>query len=304
MTAATVEPSEPTPSCGFSPTGSVWYAFTPATTGSFTMTASTSGGFTFVIEYAAYLGSALGSLTQTACHYGNPFTFHANAGTPIYIQVANAGGAGQPIQVQFDVAPQPVANFSFFPFDPSIFDTVQFFDDSFDPAGAGIQSEAWSFGDGTTATGCCPSHRYSADGNYSVGLAVTTFDGRTASTSQVVQVRTHDVAITKFTVPTSASPGQTRQITVGISDTRYPETVQVQLFKSNTSGGFDLVGTLTQSVPVKSGQSTRPFAFSYTFTKSDATVGKVTFETTATILGGRDAVPADNTAIAPPTTVH
>ncbi len=304
LTGATTETNEPTPSCGGAPSGSVWYAFTPPSTGSYTMDATANSGFGFVIEYAAYTGSSLGSLSGAACHYGNPFTFHATPGTPVYIQVANAGGLGQPIQIHLDVAPQPVPSLGYYPSDPSIFDTVHFFDNSYDPAGAGVQSEAWNFGDGTTSTGCCPTHVYRADGNYTVGLQITTTDGRTASTSQIVQVRTHDVSIKKLAVPTAAGVGQTRQITVGLSDTRYPETVQVQLFRSNTSGGFDPVGSLTNAVPVTGGKSTNSFVFSYTFTASDAAVGKVTFEAIATIQGARDALPADNTAVAPPTAVH
>jgi hypothetical protein len=38
---------------------------------------------------------------------------------------------------------------------------------------------------------------------------VTTTDGRSASTSQVVQVRTHDVAIAQIAVPKTARVGQT-----------------------------------------------------------------------------------------------
>ena len=70
-------------------------------------------------------------------------------------------------------------------------------------------------------------------------------------------------------MPTSARAGQTRSITVGVSDKRYPETVQVHLLKSNSQGGFDQVGTLTQSTPVTTGKSATSFAFSYTFTASD-----------------------------------
>jgi PKD repeat protein len=247
-------------------------------------------------------------LTPVGCTSGGFFTvlnFQATAGVTYYIQAFGSwdNAPDFPLSLQLDVTPPPVASFFFEPFDPSVFDTVQFFDQSSDPAQVGIQSEAWNFGDGTTGTGSSPAHQYAADGDYTTKLTVTTTDGRTASTSQVVHVRTHDVAITKFTVPTSASAGQTRSITVGISDKRYPETVQVQLLKSNGQGGFDQVGTLTQQVPVTTGNRTTPFAFSYTFTSSDAAVGKATFEAIATIQGARDALPADNTAIAS-TTVH
>jgi hypothetical protein len=131
---------------------------------------------------------------------------------------------------------------------------------------------------------------------------VTTIDGRTATASQVVHVRTHDVTIAKFTVPNTGRVGQTHSITVGIGDSRYPEPVQVQLF-SSAPGGFTLVGTLTQSVPPRKSNSTVPYAFSYTFTTNDATAGAVTFQAVATIVGARDALPADNTAISLPTKV-
>jgi hypothetical protein len=76
----------------------------------------------------------------------------------------------------------------------------------------------------------------------------------------------------------------------------------VQLYKSVT-GSFDrftLVGTLTQSVPVKSANRSTPFDFSYTFTAEDAAVGKVTFKAVATLVGPRDAAQADNEVISLP----
>jgi PKD repeat protein len=80
--------------------------------------------------------------------------------------------------------------------DPSIFDTVTFYDASGDPAAVGIASEVWNFGDGTTGTGHTAHHQYASDGDgdYTVVLTVTTSDGRTASTTLLVQVRTYDVA--------------------------------------------------------------------------------------------------------------
>jgi hypothetical protein len=78
--------------------------------------------------------------------------------------------------------------------------------------------------------------------------------------------------------------------------------VQVQLFRS-TPSGFQVVGTLTQTVPVNKGNQTTPFTFNYSFTGDDATMGKVTFLATASIVGARDALPGDNTATATPTSV-
>jgi hypothetical protein len=179
---------------------------------------------------------------------------------------------------------------------------VNFNDSSFDPGGLGLKSQAWNFGDGGSASGCCVTHRFAADGNYSVTDTVSTNDGRTASVTQTVQVRTHDVAITKFSVPSSGSVGQTRQIVVGISNKRGQETVQVQLSKS-TPSGFQVVGTLTQTLPVNTGNQTTPFTFNYSFTGDDANMQKVTFQATATIVNARDALPGDNTATATPTSV-
>jgi hypothetical protein len=146
-----------------------------------------------------------------------------------------------------------------------------------------------------------PQHVWAADGDYTVTHTGTTSDGRSASVSQTIHVRTHDVGIAKLAVPSSANVGQTRQITVGLVDYRYPETVQVQLLKS-APGGFQLVGTLVQSVSPRN--PTTPISFDYTFGADDAAAGKVTFEAVATIQGARDALQGDNTVIALPTTVH
>ncbi|HWC72853.1 MAG TPA: PKD domain-containing protein, partial [Gemmatimonadales bacterium] len=198
--------------------------------------------------------------------------------------------------------PPPQANFYNYPSDPSTYDVVQFYDGSYDPGGIGIQTWQWSFGDGATATGSAPTHRYAADGDYQVHLTVTTYDGRSGSIARVIPVRTHDVAITKLTVPNAASSGQTRSISVGVVSNRYPEIVTVSLYKS-VPGGYQQIGALQQSVPIRSSNRTTSFNFSYTFTADDAVVGKVTFRAVATIQAGRDALPADNDAIAPPTKV-
>jgi len=296
--SATLETAEPNP-CFGPLTGSVWYAFKPTVSGSYAAMANAS----FASGVTVYVGSALGNIAELECgSFGQLVVFHADANVTYYIQVVNIFGSGGQLQFNLDVAPPPVAGFGFFPSDPSSFDNTQFFDASSDPAGVGVGLQAWDFGDGTKSTDFNPTHRFAADGDYTVAHAITTIDGRTASTSQVVQVRTHDVAITSLAVPTSARAGQTRQISVNVNSKRFPETVEVQLFKS-TPGGFDLVGTLTQSVPVRSANRTTGFSFSYTFTAADASVGKVTFRATAVVISARDALPADNEAIAPPTKV-
>jgi hypothetical protein len=301
ISAAGLETGEPLPSCGGSVSRTAWFAFTPTETGS--ISASISNNFSFPPVVAVYTGNELAALTEEGCReFWGTLTLRAEAHTTYYLQVGGLFGQGGPLDVRLEVTPPPIAIFGFAPFDPSVFDVVQFFDNSFDPGQAGFQSFEWTFGDGASGSGAFPTHQYVADGDYSVQLTVTTSDGRTADTAQTVQVRTHDVAITKFSAPKSASAGQTRAITVGINSKRYPETVEVQLFKS-VPGGFQFVGVLTQSVPVRPSNRTTVFNFSYTFTGADAQVGKVTFKAVANVVGARDALPADNEAIATPTKV-
>ena len=293
--AATSEPGEPFPSdCVGAAQPTVWYAFTPSTSQTVSASAGRDGFLNLVIVYT---GGSLATLHQQACGVGGT-TFLAEAGTTYYMQIISSGE----FQFKLDLAPPPEASFFSSPGDPSIFDTIQFSDNSFDPGGVGIESTTWTFGDGATANGCCPTHRYATDGDYTTQLTATTFDGRSGSTSQVVHVSTHDVAITTMNAPSTAKSGQTQQIRVNVNNQRYPETVEVQLFKS-VPAGLELVGTLSQSVPKRSRSQTTEFAFTYTFTSADATLGKVTFQATATISGARDALPADNSAIAPATKV-
>ncbi len=201
---------------------------------------------------------------------------------------------------QLEIAPPPQANFNFSPGEPSKYDAIQFNSFSSDPAGVGFQTVAWNFGDGGTANGDFPTHQYAADGDYQTTLNLTTYDGRTASTIQTIHVRTHDVAITKISTPKSATVGQTREIDLSIRNYLYPETVTVELYRSVAGGGFELIASSTQFVPVRSGSRTTQFAFNYTFSPQDAQAGRVVFRALATIVNARDALPSDNEAISAP----
>ena len=297
-TVATREAGEPTPSCAWSLAKTVWYTFEPQETRS---VSAWLEPYEQVI--GVYTGDSINALTEVGCHtWGGRLTLRLNAGTKYYVQVGDMYGGSNWWQFHVDYTPPPVASFYYNPYDPSIFDTVQFWDNSYDPGEAGFKSWSWDLGDGQVATGQSVSHNYAADTDYTVKLTVVTNDDRTASTSQVVRVKTHDVAITRFTAPQSAKVGQTRSIAVDVNSRRYVENVQVQLYKS-TPGGYQLVGTLNQQVPVRPSNRTTSFNFSYTFTNDDATMGKVTFRAVASLMDARDALPADNEAIASPTKV-
>lgn len=297
LLAASSEPGEPT-GCLGGGQKTAWYAFTPSQTGSYAVDRTGSSWYT---PLAVYTGDSLSSLSQVACAGYSTAIFRAEASKTYYLQLGHGSGNSGQVHLSLDNAPPATANFYHYPSDPSIFDTVSFYDYSQDPAG--IASWAWAFGDGATAAGQWVSHRYGADKNYNAELEIATTDGRTASTTREVQVKTHDVAITKLTVPQAARVGQSRQLSVGLTNIRYAETVQVTLLRSVAGGGFEQVGQVTQSVPVRSGGRTTTFSISYTFGPDDAILGKTTFQAVATIIGARDANPADNTIIALPTKV-
>jgi PKD repeat protein len=300
LSMATLEPGEPVPSC-FTPTQTDWYSFTAPATQSITAYAGEPGA-----GVAVYTGDSLAALSQAGCSPDpyQPLTFRVQSGVTYYLQVGGWSGEGLGlVLLNIDAAANPVAQFWYWPDEPSALDTIAFYSNSYDPSGtAAFTSWAWDFGDGATSPDEQPSHRYAADGDYTVHLTVTTSDGRSDTTSQVLQVRTHDVAITRLAVPDSAHAGQTITINAFIQNTHYPEAVQVDLYKSDASspGGFSQTGSLTQPVPVKlAGQTTR-FAFTYTITRNDKAAGKLTFRADATIVGHRDAAPGDNELLSAP----
>jgi hypothetical protein len=294
LSAASTEEQEPTTCQGLSSPATVWYAFTPPSSGSYVAQSGSPGG-----TIAAYSGSSVSGLTQIAC--GSYQTvFHADAGTTYHLQVGGYGGYGN-AHFSLSAAPDAQASFYYWPSDPSVFDTVQFQDVSSDIAG--IASRSWNLGDGFASTGCCVSHRYAADGTYNAKLDVTTTDGRTASTSQPVPVKTHDVAITALSVPSKGQVGKTKALSVSVNNSRYAEAVQVTIMRSVPGQGFEQVGQVTQNLQARSAKRSTTFNIVYTFDEQDAALGKVTFQAVATILSARDANPADNTVIAPYTKV-
>lgn len=296
---ATTEPGELPADCG--PVGgSLWYSFTPASSGSVT---AQIGYISTYPVLAVFTGSSLPALTPVACQsYSGSLTFRATAGQRYYLQLGNVSYyATGLVRLNLDVAPSVQASFNFNPTDPSMYDLIGFYDSSSDPGGAVITSRRWEFGDGTSDSACCPSRRFGVDGDYPVTIAVATDDGRTASATQVVRVRTHDVSVGEFTVPRTARAGQTKPVTVKIENTRYDEVVTVEVQKS-TPTGFVKFGELTQFVPARPDR-TVTFPFAYTFSPDDATFGKVAFKTVVTVRDARDAFPFDNEVISPATKV-
>jgi hypothetical protein len=92
-------------------------------------------------------------------------------------------------------APAPTAQFVFSPQNPQPGDEVTFnASASIATAGRRIVSYAWDFGDGSTATGSSPlaTRRYTVPRVYNVTLTVTDDIGRTATTTNPVEVALPD----------------------------------------------------------------------------------------------------------------
>ncbi len=78
----------------------------------------------------------------------------------------------------------------------------------------GVASYLWNFGDGFTSTAITPSHTYTAQGNYTVKLFITTIDGCTDSAIIVNAVRAGNKSIANFIAsPLSQCAGQPVQFT-------------------------------------------------------------------------------------------
>lgn len=92
------------------------------------------------------------------------------------------------IIVKGEVAFSPVADFSYFPVEPTTQDEIQFIDQSSDPDGE-LVSWLWDFGDGATAEVQSPSHKYAKAGTFTVKLVVTDDQGKTDETSQEIRVK-------------------------------------------------------------------------------------------------------------------
>jgi len=304
--AATSQNGEPAASCAnYGSQHTVWFSYTPTESHYVTAQMLNESYYAYV---AVYTGDTLATLVEEHCtdsYQYIPLSLNAEAGETYYFQFGSMDNWNYGTYTfALFYPPPPIAGLWFWPnYDASMYDVVTFYDQSDDLVYIGFSDYWWDFGDGTTATGSEVTHQYAADGDYTVWHKVQTYDGRTAETTQVIQVRTHDVAITKFIVPQSARLGQTRSIVVGLSNTHYPEVVVVELYKS-VPDGYAFVGHLEQTVPVRPANRTTEFSFNYTFTAEDAAQGKVTFRAIAYYLQGyRDALPGDNEVNAPPTRV-
>jgi len=131
--------------------------------------------------------------------------------TPVGTNYANASPRSVDIRlVRPNAVPSSadlVAAFTSAPVAPALGDPVVF-DASTSKVGPGrtIVAWAWNFGDGGTASGKTATHPFTKAGAAAVTLTVTDDLGRTASTSQVINLGT---VVAAFTSQVSATPAHT-----------------------------------------------------------------------------------------------
>ncbi|MCX2949565.1 PKD domain-containing protein [Lentzea sp. NEAU-D7] len=308
-TRASREPNEPVAStCSGSGAPSVWYAYTPTRNHSVLMHVEGWGSGPLVTVYE---GTSINDLTFLGCegpqHY-NGKSVAVTAGKTYYFQWAGGGYYSYPSTLELtESEPFQTSVYTGYSHERSIFEDVGFSLDHTNDYDDPVTTE-WDFGDGTTAPPSAENHqahRYAADGVYTVTVRSKASDGRTATDTTVVTVKTHDVGISKFTVPTSARVGEQKQISVHVSNTRHLEKVKTTVYRNN-GNGWQEVGTLTIDVPAHPTRLVK-FPFAHTFTPQDAVTGKVSFRAVVEPqleYPVRDAVPSDNEVITTATTVR
>jgi len=112
---------------------------------------------------------------------------------------------------------KPDAVFTYAPQEPTIKDTVNFYDQSKDSDGS-ILSWFWSFGDGLTSTLKDPTHKYERKGLYNVALQVTDNDGLTDTVAKSVQIYNLPPVASFIISQTSVKIGREIQFTDSSTD--------------------------------------------------------------------------------------
>lgn len=270
------------------------------------------------VQFYSYPYDPVGQgFTTYAWDFGNgatsneadPQQLYVDAGSYVVsLTATTVDGRVASTTTMIDVLPLPPIEvwFGYDPsYGPSTFDNINFWLNTYDPAGHPIMAVKWDFGDGATSTEWYPSHKYTKEGQYTVRVQAATDDGRTGSSAAVVNVENHDAAVVKVGVPNTARTLQTKQVSVGVNSKYHDELVTVTLYKSiyGTYESFQRIAQSQQLVRAQALNKSTQFVFNYTFTTADAAVGKVTFKAEVAIDDKRDLLPADNTFISLPVKV-
>ena len=170
-----------------------------------------------IVAWLWNFGDGTTSTEQNPCH-----RYRADGNYDVTLTVTSDQGVEMSATQTVTVftPPQTVdAAFRFEPEVPTVFDEVQFYDETTLNRGE-IVSWAWDFGDGTRAFEQNPTHRYAADGEYTVTLTVVSDEGVEATVSRTLTVFTPKLSVRREIdtyIPVDETiPGQTFRVTVTI----------------------------------------------------------------------------------------
>ncbi len=302
LTAAGVEPNEPTDCLAGDRTA--WYDFVAPDDATVNLTYDAAA----VAELAIFQGDAIDQLTLIDCgplSGEGRVSLAVHRGSTYHLRMSLADSAVFQYGVRLDIAaaPPPLIFFHWVPSSPVPGEDVRFVDDSEDVAGVGIVSWHWRFHDGSTADGPSATYRYRKDGAYPVTLDIRTGDGRTASLTRSVLVRTHDVRIDRFAVPASVKVGRTFKVSLDVSSRHDAEQVVVFLYRTGSNGEV-VVAVVGGTVPKAGHGRKATFVIQDRLTAADGAGGSVTYRVVVKLFDeGRDIDPANNTATSPPVKV-
>jgi PKD repeat protein len=135
-------------------------------------------------SYAWAFGDGATAAGENVTHtYADPGTYAVTL--TVTDAVGNAATDGATVVVRDRTPPRPVTGD-----DTAVrVDATVQFDATDSTDNDAIESYAWTFGDGTTATGATPTHSYGQSGTYTATLTATDAAGNTASTVRNVTVR-------------------------------------------------------------------------------------------------------------------
>ncbi len=145
-----------------------------------------------IVSYEWSFGDGFVDITSYASDY-HVYSSAANYTMTLTVTDSDQGlTASRSILVPVAERPDvpPVANFYWYPFQPTVGTNTSFVGYySYDPDGY-ITDYAWDFGDGSSTNGsyCCVSHVYNATGNYLVKLTVTDNANLTGTASANITV--------------------------------------------------------------------------------------------------------------------
>src|SRR2546428_683026 len=269
--------------------------------------ASVNAPFSTVV--GVYSGGSVGGLAEITCR--SPFvvrdaTFLAQAGATYHIQVDGMFGQSGVVELRLEVFPPPPNDL----FGNAAAIGALPFSDAVDLTAAGTEGGEASPSCATPFGGVSSSAWYRFTPAATGSISANTFSG---GFSSVVAAYTGTSVANLTAIGGGVFRDQSTLPACGQlgSDPAHRREHHQQTVRRDRrrptvperSRGLQQFGSLTQFVPMNPKNGTTEFAFSYTFTADDARVGKVTFKAVANILGARDALPADNEAIAAPTNV-